>query len=305
MLVVGVIRTVLGDAPSETLGRVNYHEHVFQVSPLLPGDELDEFEPSLKEVVRLRESGFQAMIDATPIGLGRQPDALKKISATTGVSIVATTGLHREAHYVPDFFAFKLSENELGDLFVKEIREGMGESSVKAGILKCGVDYWSISTHQKKVLGALAKAHHETNSPIMIHTEHGSAAFEVVDFLSRLGVSHEAIVLAHMDRNPDPFLHRDLAELGVYVGYDGFGRPKIFPDSVLIAGLSKVVNLGGGSRILIGGDVARRSRYVEYGGMPGLEYLGKRVVPRLEEELGSEAVAMVLEGNAARFLSRF
>ena len=32
------VRTVLGEVPAATLGRTDYHEHLFQVSPLLPGD---------------------------------------------------------------------------------------------------------------------------------------------------------------------------------------------------------------------------------------------------------------------------
>jgi 5-phospho-D-xylono-1,4-lactonase len=35
-----VIRTVLGDIRAEELGATHNHEHAFQVSPLLPGDEL-------------------------------------------------------------------------------------------------------------------------------------------------------------------------------------------------------------------------------------------------------------------------
>ena len=35
-----MIRTVLGDIDPTTLGPTNYHEHLFQVSPLLRGDEL-------------------------------------------------------------------------------------------------------------------------------------------------------------------------------------------------------------------------------------------------------------------------
>ena len=32
-----MVRTVLGDVAADRLGRTNYHEHLFQVSPLLIG----------------------------------------------------------------------------------------------------------------------------------------------------------------------------------------------------------------------------------------------------------------------------
>src|SRR5690625_8046954 len=96
------VRTVLGEITPEGLGPVNGHEHVFQVSPLLPGDELDDPERSSAEVELLRGSGFAAMIDATPIGLGRRATDLRRISESTSVQIVASTGVHRDAHYAAD-----------------------------------------------------------------------------------------------------------------------------------------------------------------------------------------------------------
>ena len=62
------VRTVLGDVPAAGLGRVDYHEHLFQVSPLLPGDELTDEQASGEEAGALRDSGFEAMVDATPSG---------------------------------------------------------------------------------------------------------------------------------------------------------------------------------------------------------------------------------------------
>ncbi len=66
----GSVRTVLGDVDAASLGRVNYHEHLFQVSPLLPGDELDDEAASSAEAGLLKASGFESMVDATPFGLG-------------------------------------------------------------------------------------------------------------------------------------------------------------------------------------------------------------------------------------------
>ena len=60
-----VIRTVLGDIDPAALGALNGHEHLFQVSPLLPGDELDDADRSSAEAARLRDSGFA---DPVPSG---------------------------------------------------------------------------------------------------------------------------------------------------------------------------------------------------------------------------------------------
>ncbi len=93
------IRTAGGDVAPEALGHVDYHEHLFQVSPILPGDELDDEDAALEETRQFAASGFETMVDATPLGLGRRPAAARRIAAATGVTVVLTTGLHRREHY--------------------------------------------------------------------------------------------------------------------------------------------------------------------------------------------------------------
>ena len=137
----------------------------------------------------------------------------------------------------------------------------------------------------------------------MVHLEHGSAAFEVLAALEVLGVPASAVALAHVDRNPDPGLHAELAAAGAYLGYDGWARSQRWPDSLLLDCLLRAAEQGAAERLLLGGDVARASRYRGYGGMPGLAYLGERVLPRLERETSPALVTALLETNPVRWLS--
>lgn len=318
------VRTVLGDLALNRLGPTNYHEHLFQVSPLLPGDELEDEERSGSEAGSLRDSGFATMVDATPIGLGRRPAALSRISAATGLTVIAATGAHREAHYATGHWLLELGEDDLATRFVAEIETGLPERDpsaddhrpahpaiaaltgdgrpVRAGLIKAGVDYWSISAFEHRVLAAVGQAHVRTGAPVMVHLEFGSAAFEVLALLERAGVPASRVVLAHIDRNPDPGLHAELAAAGAFLGYDGFGRHRNGPDSVLIDCLRATTQAGAGSKVLLGGDVARSSRYLAYGGMPGLARLGERVLPRLREAVGTSLVQEMLINNPADLL---
>jgi predicted metal-dependent phosphotriesterase family hydrolase len=312
------VRTVLGEVRLAELGPIDYHEHLFQVSPLLPGDELDDESSSRSEAASLAGSGFATMVDATPIGLGRRPDAVARISAATGLRVVATTGAHREPHYGVGHWLLASSEPALAERFCADVTDGlpvadgpdpsdvafgpMGEP-VRAAVVKAGIGYWNISPFERRVLAAVGACHGRTGAAVMVHLEHGSAAFEVLDVLDRHGVPASAVVLAHVDRNPDPGLHAELAAAGAYLGYDGFARSQRWPDAVIIDCLRASAENGAGDRIVLGGDVARRSRYRGYGGMPGMAYLGQRVLPRLERETSAGLVHKVSITNPARWLS--
>lgn len=310
----GVVRTVLGDVPVGDLGRVNYHEHLFQVSPLLPGDELADEPASQAEAASLLSSGFDTMVDATPIGLGRNPEAVARISSATGLTVVATTGAHRDAHYPTGHWLRDLDAQALTALFVADLTTGMprvdgsGERAtgpdgapVHAGALKAGVGYWSISGFERAILDAVAAAHTATGAPVMVHLEFCTAAHEVLNILEQGGVASNRVVLAHADRNPDAGLHLDLAARGAFLGYDGMARPRTRTDAELLDLTAEVV--AAGASVLLGGDVARSTRYVAYGGMPGLAYLAQRYLPRLAERIGDDAVRNILTDNAHRWLA--
>lgn len=317
-----VVRTVLGDIDPTQLGSTDYHEHLFQISPLLPADELDDEDLSGQEAALLRAGGFEAMIDATPLGLGRDPEAVARISAGSGMHVIATTGRHREAHYGADHPLQAWSGDRLAALFIAEVTRGMpvddalvfetpdvpraatpDGSPVRAGMLKAGVGYWSITSFEHTTLVAVAEAHRATGAPVMVHLEFCTAAHEVLDLLEAEGVASDRVALAHADRDPDAGLHASLAERGAYLGYDGFARPRTRSDAELLALTEKVVAFGAADRVLLGGDVARRTRYISYGGMPGLAYLGERYLPRLRSAVGDDVVERMLVTNPARLLT--
>ncbi len=314
----GLVRTVLGDRPVADLGRVDYHEHLFQVSPLLAGDELDDEPASGGEAALLRQGGIDAMVEATPTGLGRDPAAVARISETTGITVVHISGGHRDEHYAAGHWLPACDFTQLIERFEADVRDGLpavdgaeraavalgpGGEPVRAGMLKAGVGYWRISPFERRVLEAVATVALGTGVSVMVHTEHGSAAWEVLDVLAGVGLPADRVVLAHMDRNLDPGLHAELTRSGAYLGYDGMARHREAPDAAILDCLERALADGDPTRVLLGGDVARKSRYRAYGGMPGLDYLPRRFVPRVRERLGTAAVDALLVDNPGRVLT--
>ena len=313
------IRTVLGDVPTGSWGRCDYHEHLFQISPLLPADALDDERASGAEAQSLRAAGIDAMVEATPTGLGRDPAGVARISHRTGLGVVHVSGAHRQEHYPPGHWLPEAGEADLVRRFTADVVEALpavdtperGEPAVgptgepvRAGMLKAGVGYWRINPFERRVLAAVGAAAGSTGVPVMVHLEFGSAAWEVLAALAAAGVPADRVVLAHADRNLDPGLHAELTRAGAYLGYDGMARHREAPDSAIVDCLGRVLSEGDAGRLVLGGDVARRTRYRSYGGIPGLDYLPVRFLPRLRAAVGAQVVEDLLVANPARLLTR-
>ena len=288
----GVIRTVRGDIAPAQLGPCDAHEHLFLVTPAQPGDEYSDGERAIEEARTLRAAGAQALVDWTPIGLGRDLDGLAAVSKATGLHIVAATGLHRDVHYAADDRLRGESEEALADRFASELD--------RCGIVKVGAGYHALTPFEAKALAAAAAAHGRVGAAVCVHTEHGTMGGALVERLGGLGVPAERVVLAHVDRNPDAGEHAETAAMGAWLQLDGPGRTKYWPDSTILSLIAELADRGHADRLLLGGDTGRRSMLRAYGGGPGLDYVFARFKPRLERELGTELSERIFVENPAR-----
>jgi predicted metal-dependent phosphotriesterase family hydrolase len=287
-----IIRTIRGDIASADLGPCDAHEHLFLVTPAQPGDEFADVAKAIEEARTLVAAGARALVDWTPLGLGRDLDGLHAVSEATRLHVVAATGLHRDAHYAPDDPFRTEGEDALADRFVADLE--------RCGILKVGASYHHVTSFEEKVFAAAGAAHERTGAPVCVHTEHGTMGLAIVERLQELGVPPARVVLAHLDRNPDPGEHAETAAAGAWLQLDGPGRTKYWPDSTVLALIADLAERGHADRLLLGGDTGRRSMMRAYGGGPGLDYLFARFKPRLERELGSELSELIFVANPAR-----
>lgn len=309
----GTVRTVLGDIDVAELGRTDAHEHIFLASPLLAGEEFQDVDKAIVELRMVKESGIDAIVDLTTIGLGRNPVGLARVSNDTGVHIVAASGYHRDAHYRGDHWIFTATRQQLLSAVLSDVEEGMDASdwaspfretsSSRAGIIKCGASYQRISRTEQLRLEVCAEAAASTGVPLAVHTEVGTAAGELLDVIEAAGLPASRVLLAHLDRNPDPDLHEQLIRRGATLVYDTVGRIKYRPESHLLDLCAEMVERGFSANLTLGTDVGRRHTLRAYGGGPGMDVLGRSFLPRLVERIGTEAVATLLVDTPARFLS--
>ncbi|MFJ4276716.1 phosphotriesterase [Streptomyces massasporeus] len=292
------VRTVLGDVRPAGLGVCDAHDHLFFGSPRLPGQELRSVAAARAELLAFREQGGGAVVQWTPYGLGRRAADLPPLSRETGVHVVAATGLHQAVHYDEGTLAGLRSR--LAEVFVSELTVGIGTSGVRAGLVKVAGGFHSLDAHARWTMTAAAEAHHATGATITVHLEMGTGALDVVDLLcGELGVPPHRVVLGHLNRSPDLVVHRQAAESGCYLAFDGPSRTHHATDWRMPEAVRALADAGFGDRVLLGADTTTAAARSVDGG-PGMPYLLRRVRPRLVHAVGEELVERILTENPGR-----
>ncbi|MFG2501000.1 phosphotriesterase [Streptomyces sp. NPDC048441] len=283
----------------EALGICDAHDHLFLTSPQLPGQELDSADSAAQELVAFRTAGGESLIQWTPHGMGRHAGELPELSRTTGVRIVAATGLHQAAHY-PTELLDGLRTEGLADLFVRELTKGIADTGVRAGLIKVAGGFHGLDAHARWTMAAAAEAHRVTGAPIAVHLELGTGALDVLDLLcGELDVPPAKVILGHLNRSPDLAVHRQAAEAGAYLAFDGPSRAHHATDWRMPDAVRALAEAGFADQLLLGGDTTTAGARSVNGG-PGLPYLLRRVRPRLGLAVGDGLVERMLTGNPGR-----
>jgi phosphotriesterase-related protein len=216
-----------------------------------------------------------------PANCGRNVLKLAEVSTRSSVNIIAPTGIHLEVYYPPNHWRYHLSEDELTDLFIKDVEEGIDEhdygcpvvkrTSHKAGLIKLATGDEPITPHQEKIFHAVVNTHRHTGVPILTHTNSGKHAIAQVNLFDKLGADLQHVVLSHVDKREDLVYHKDLMQTGVYVEYDSHFRWK--GQEKFTYKLLEQLLPDHSNRIVLGMDMARNTYWKTYGGKPGLSFL--------------------------------
>ena len=303
------VRTVLGDVAPADLGVTYLHEHLIIDHPLVadrfPHISLPSVGEAVGEVMRCARAGVGAMVDAMPCAAGRNVLKLAEVSRRTGVSVVASTGLHTAKYYPGTPWATAASPDALADLFVADVTDGVDRFDYtgpvvdrtphRAGIVKVAMASADPSDAERRLFEAAALTHARTGCPILTHCEDGEGGLTQVELLASHGVDLEKVVLSHTDKVADPGYHRDLLATGVNLEYDQLLR-RTQPTVGL---LQAMIDEGHLPRLMVGTDGARRSLWTELGGSPGLAGL----ITTLAHHFPPDARHTLFVDNPARFLA--
>ena len=312
------VRTVLGDISPDDLGFTDAHEHLIMdkdyVLKLNPDYRLDSVEKTSEEVRSFMAAGGRAAVEMTCLNFGRNAKKMIEVAQKTGLHILASTGFHRPQFYMDSHWRFFYTVDQITKILIEEIEQGMDQNQyngpiinrteARAGVIKIATGYYVLKPEDERAIHAAAIAHVETGAPIVTHTEEGTLGLEQVNRLGSYGVDPAHITVGHYDRNPDFYLHHELAKTGCFLQYDTPSRRKYFPESHFIELVRKMVEAGHGKQIVWGGDLARQSYQCAYGGGPGMAYILEDFIPRMREEGFSEGVISdIFVNNPARALT--
>jgi len=332
------VMTVLGEINPNNLGVTLPHEHVlinciqswYQPSPIgeapvsmeilgllrrnqcINKDNLVlEEKDAIPELMKYKAAGGQSLVELSEDGAGRDPQALKKISAETGLNIVCATGWY--LHECHPSYVGRMSVDELSDIMVKELTEGIGDSGIRAGVIGELGTTEPLHPDEKKVLQAAAKAQSETGAALTIHPARKKGE-EYVDIIENDAVL-DKVYLSHADAEIDLNYHRRLLERGINIEYDLFGLDTAYSDDIYPGaggvsdnqradGLIELCKEGYEKNVMISQDTAQKIQLVKYGGF-GYAHILQNVIPILKHKGLSEfQIRTIIIENPKRILSR-
>ena len=318
------IQTVTGPISADQLGRTLAHEHMligwpgWQSDTLRRGPSRDEaLAICADRVAEMQAHGVQSMVDPCPNDLGRDVELMAEVSARTGLQVICATGLYKEDQGGAPYWKFRAefgaNVETIAEMYIRELTDGIGDTGVRAGVIKVATGSPKITDYERMLLHAAAMASVDTGAPITTHTDQGKCGDEQQEILTNLGVPAHRIVIGHSCGTGDFQYHTRILDHGSYLGFDRFGIEVLRPDEERVASLLKLLNADRAAQIVVSHD----SVWCWQGQpipepelvAPLLEiwnpsHFFERIVPRLKDGgVTDEQITMMLEENPRRFFT--
>ena len=315
------VETVTGPVELDDIGPTLMHEHVFVLNTeiLQNYGEYWETEERIADAVTkltaLHERGVRTIVDPTVIGLGRYLPWVQQVAAQVELNIVAATGLYTYDD-VPFFFhhrgvVFDNDDEPMVRHFVRDITDGIADTGVKAGIIKCATDVKGPTPGVERVLRACARAHRETGVAITTHTDAGTyRGRDQQRIFAEEGVDPSRVVIGHCGDSTDTDYLRELMDSGSTIGMDRFGLDLLLPFEERVATVAALCDQGYADRMVLAHDAACFIDWFDEGLQPVMApnwhftHISDDVLPALRERgVTDDQIDQMLVGNPRRLLA--
>ena len=289
---------------------------------------LDAVDEAIEEIARFAQAGGGTIVDVTPKHTGGDPERVRSVCRAAGVHLVHGTAYYTKPAHPPGLTEPPI--DELADEFVADVRDGIDDTDVRAGLIgEIGLS-GRMHEAEQHVLRAGARAAVRTGAPLSVHppgatpeANEGGAfptsrwALLVLDIVEEEGLAPERVVMSHMDRTrleftPDALAYqRQVADRGAYLEYDlwgtEFSRDEFgteWPsDAERLDVVSELVADGYVDQLLFSHDICMKAQQTAYGGF-GYAHLLEHIVPRLRAAgFTDQQLDAVLVDNPQRMLT--
>src|SRR4051794_20811521 len=265
------VPSVQGDVDVAALGTMLMHEHVFIRTESLqwnwPGfmgwDEEAEVAAARERLAELKRSGIDTILDMTVAGIGRDPALVARAVEGTGLNVLFATGYYTYDE-LPFPFHYRGPGKMLDDgdallesLFERDVTVGMGDTGIKAAVLKLATDHQGMTEDVTRLGNAIARVHQRTGTVICTHTHAMTQrGLEQQELFKRHGVDLGRVMIGHSNETTDlDYLERLIAN-GSYIGWDRCGLDVVVPLDDQLDTLAALVERGYADRLMLSHDVA-------------------------------------------------
>lgn len=248
--------TTLGPKRADELALILPHEHVFVDLRTWdqPGygqaDTTDVIALMVPELERAREVGVSALVECTPLGVGRRADILRAVSEAANFPLVVPTGMYREPWVLP--WARAASEQELAEWMQSELDGEIERSGVRAGFIKLSAGDDGITAPETKILRAASRAAAATHAAIGSHTIRGRVVRDQLDIIQACGYTADRFIWIHAQVEPDYELNLEMARRGAWIEFDSIGRAET--EATILERVQRLLDAGLGDHILLSHD---------------------------------------------------
>lgn len=255
------IQSATGPIDTDNLGFTLMHEHVLTVDSSFHAqypetwDRAAELENAVTKLSRAHETGVRTFVDVTPIDFGRDPVFIKDVAVRSRVQIIVATGFY---YQIPFRFLYRRT-TEMVELMVRDITEGIGDSGVRANVIKCATEP---EMHQmnKRVVRASARAHRDTGVPVCTHSYPANrTGLDQIRVFHEEGVDLGRVVIGHSDNSDDISYLEQIIEAGAYCGMDRIGLPLPRTNEQRADMITTLVERGYADRLTLSHDASCRT----------------------------------------------
>jgi phosphotriesterase-related protein len=298
-----IIQTVTGPIGVDGFTEALAHEHLFVdfLGPDHPEycrvDWREVRTACIERLAPVRRAGVDLLVDCTGIGIGRDVDLLRDVSTSSGIRIVAATGIYKSLR--PPALEDAATE-ELADLFVRELTNGVESTDVRAGFIKLATTDAGPTAEETLIHRAGAMAAVTTGSAIVLHSLRHEAAVVVLETLEGEGFDPTRLVWAHAQESTLAE-NLALASRGVTISLDAIGTSD---DAEMLERIDQLVAIGAGDRVVVSSDSSLVVHPVELAYERDIGYLYGTFGRKVEERFGRELRAALTRDNVFRAFGR-